>query len=61
MSETNCYHGRAPTFAVAGHPNIDRSEICGILHTIRNNIKGGDLVSTEILEKGVKAFGDTKV
>ncbi len=29
-----------PAFATAGHHNIDRSEICGMLHTIRNNIKG---------------------
>ena len=29
-----------PAFAAAGYHNIDRPEICGMLHTIRNNIKG---------------------
>ena len=48
-------------FAAAGYRNIDRPEICAMLHTIRNNIKGGDLVSTEILEKGAKTIGDTEV
>jgi hypothetical protein len=29
-----------PAFAAAEYHNIDRSEICGMLHAIRNNIKG---------------------
>ena len=48
-------------FDLDGYHFIDRFEICGMLRTIRNNIKGGDLVSIEILEKGVKTIGDTEV
>jgi hypothetical protein len=50
-----------PAFAATGYHNIDSPEICGMINAVRNNIKGGDLVSTEILGKGVKALGDTEV
>ncbi len=40
--------------------SIDRHEFCGMLHTTGNNLKGGDLVSIEILEKGVTRLGGTE-
>jgi hypothetical protein len=48
-------------FAGVEYQDIDRLEICGMLRTICNNIKGGDLVSIEILEKGVTMLGNTAV
>ena len=40
---------------------IDRIQIYVMLATICNNIKGGDLVSNEILEKNVKTLGVIEV
>ena len=47
-------------FRVIGRKNsIDSCKIYGMIYRIRNNIKGGDLVSKEILEKGVIKSGAT--
>ena len=53
-----CYGGTQNLDFIAD--SIDRRQICGMLRAIVNNIKGGDLVSTEILEKGVVTHGGTE-